>query len=312
MGSPYNYFQQAPPQEDYQSAYSRWNNYLPQTDFSSYLDPNSPDVMAYRNAISQPSGANELVGNFANSMPRMEDYNPSFMQRLGGIALGTLEGSRGGKSPYETSRNYVEEPYRRALTDWKGEGQFIDDRARLLEADKSREVKAMEFALRMKNQAAQREAGLEGARQGRVGNLAGQDIRNQNTDQALGYRAFQDEIRNNQRDRDFAQQGQYQGIVNDMNKMKLDYMREHGAQMPTTPGASKPIDPIDIEAKKTKDLEVIKEGVKREIMSDPNFAQYFNPDGTFKPELDEKTKSDVIAYIQGEFKKKMIMLQGGR
>lgn len=297
MGSPYMF----PPQEDYGSTYQRWNNYIPQNDVFSYLDPNDPEVLNYRNTIAQPSGADNMVGNFINSMPRMGEYNPSFMQRLWGIALGTLEGGRGGKSAYDISRNYVEEPYRRALADWKNEGQFIDDRARLLEADRNREIRSTEYALKVKNEAERRRVADEASRRRAVGVETGRDVANQDRDRGFDYRGFQDEIRNRQRDESLTNTRNYQGIINEMNNLKLNYMQEHGSQMPTSP--SRPVAPPDVadRAKEMEANEKITTQAKNDAMNHPVFKQYFttSEDGvvTLNPATPDNIKALISKFV---------------
>ena len=276
------------PQEDYMGTYSRWNNMLPQNDMTSYLDPNDPEIAAYRNAIAQPSGAERLVSDYTNSMPRMDSYNPSFWQRATGMGLGLLNGMQGGKNPYETAANYVEAPYKRAMGDWNNEGKFIDDRARLLEADKNREMRATEFSLKTKNAAAQKSAGLSSTRLGQVGANARADVSNQNADASREQRAKETEAR----------LGLATGNANlARERLQFDQEKYNNPKY-------KPVAPPDVtdRAREMEASSKISDRAKTDAENHPTFKQYFitSPDGTvtLNPDTPVSIKASIMKFVQ--------------
>ena len=288
--SPFQFYNPQP-QEDYAGAYSRWNNNIPSQDIPSYLDPEDPRIAAYRNALAQPSGAGELVSEYTNSMPRMEGYNPSGWQRATGAALGLLNGMQGGRNPYETAANYVEAPYRRAVTDWKGEGQFIDDRARLLEADKNREMRAAEFSMRQANDTARRKGGLDQSRVSQVVNAAGQDTRDRNADASREQSAKIAEER--------------AGVARDrlgLEQDRLNLSRERYENPKYKPTA--PPDVTD-RAREMESGNKITDQAKNDVISHPTFKQYFDivdDTVTLKPDTPPQIRDSIQKFIEARIK----------
>ena len=289
MPNPYDYSgysQSQPrfqPQEDFSSAYNRWDQMVPQGNFTSFLDPNDEDIRKLRDLYSKPSGAEGVVSEYINSMPQREDYNPSIWKRLGAFVLGTLD-----RTGYAGARNYIEEPYKNDYADWSKEGQFIDDRARLLEADKNREVKALEFGLRTKNAAEAKRFADERSRRGQVINATGQDVRNQNAD------ASREQSERIQEER-LRLAGESLGLANE----RLNLSRERYENP-----ISKPVQPPDV-TDRAREMEAgnkIIDQAKTDAENHPTFRQYFITDEEGKVHLSPETppaiKASIMKFVQ--------------
>ena len=285
MGSPFR-FPQSQPQEDMSGAYSRWMGNIPDNSITSYLDPEDERIKKLRELYAKPSGAEGVVSDYINSMPKREDYNPSIWRKLGGALIGTLE-----RTGYTGARNFIEEPYQNAYKDWGKEGQFIDDRARLLEADKNREIKATEFGLRTANETARRNAGLSSTRNGQVINAAGQDVRNQNAD------ASREQSGRIQEERlGLAREGL--GLANE----RLNLSRERYENPKYKPTA--PPDVTD-RAREMESGNKITDQAKNDVISHPTFKQYFDivdDTVTLKPDTPPEIKVSIQKFIEARIK----------
>lgn len=296
------------PNADIMSMFQRYSRDINPTDVASYLDPNDPDVMRLRDLYSQPSGANDLVSSYINEMPTREEYAPSTGRKIASFLLGTL--SRGGAS---ASQAFNEAPYMDAYKQWTDEGKFIDDRARLLEADKNREIKATEFALRQKNIQAQREAISKDRARALTGSLAGAEVRNINADEARRLQEARDK---------FSREMGEQRLSNESERLRL--AREKLEFEQNKPGSPTQLARIDREAREkikrdlqetasglglryrssTPPAEIARSIAEYEVRQDPQFSQYIkkipdpNSPGGFRYEVPDDWKDIVKRRIQ--------------
>lgn len=173
------YSQPRPRQNDYLSAYqNNARNFAPiQTE--SYLDPLDPDVVKLRNLYGRSTGSEDIVNEYMGSMPQREDYNPGLGRKLAALLLGTFSGN----NAYQAAQSHVNQPYINAYKDWEKEGSFIDDRVRLNEAERAREIKATEFGLRTKNDAARRKENEGSKYRAFLGQATGTQLRDENADE---------------------------------------------------------------------------------------------------------------------------------
>lgn len=165
------------PQSQFFNLYQQYQNRVPPIETQSYLNPEDPEILNLRNMYANPTGSTELVNSYLDRRPEREDYSPGLGRKLAAFALGALSG--GG---YNAARAHIEAPYQNAYKDWTDEGKFINDQVRLLEADRAREIKATEFGLKAKNEAARRNALSEESRRRLSSNLAGQESRDVDRD----------------------------------------------------------------------------------------------------------------------------------
>ena len=163
---------------DYLSLYqNNARNFAPiQTE--SFLDPLDPDVVKLRNLYGSPTGSEDIVNSYIGARPEREDYSPGLGRKLAAFLLGTFS----GPNAYNAAQSHIERPYLNAYKDWEKEGSFIDDRVRLNEAERAREIKATEFGLRAKNDAARRKEQEGRSFRSFLGNVTGQGVRDENAD----------------------------------------------------------------------------------------------------------------------------------
>lgn len=147
MASPYFDFGEDLESNRFLDLYSRFaggNN----LDFGQYLDPKDPDVLKYQQLSASPTGSEELISEYVGRRPTYEDYSPGLGRKMAAFLLGTFSGSPG--NAYNLAQKHLYAPYERAYTDWKGEGTGISSRARLMDAERQRELTAAKFGLQQK------------------------------------------------------------------------------------------------------------------------------------------------------------------
>ena len=86
----------------------------------------------FRKLYSSPTGAMEMYKEYLSRKPKFDD----------GWEMGILNAILGPQ--------IAGADYNRRYNEWKDEGKFIDDMARTLDADRAREIKAIEFDTRQR------------------------------------------------------------------------------------------------------------------------------------------------------------------
>ena len=278
-----------------------------------YFDPEDPRYQQYTDLAAQAPPSEGILSSFMNEMPNREDYQPSSGKKIGGFLLGMLSGMRDPSQAYRTTREFVEAPYTRALTDWNQEGKFVDDRARLADAARNRELGTLKFGLEQSSRAKRYKALDEQKAQG---------LAERTSKAATGFtgKEVDREDKQNQNEvlnslRQLALQLQQSRL--DLSREGLDFRKDQEEWDRAHPGAGrvppKPVDPLKHEAENLANEEKIKESIKERIMDDPKYSQYFDPNtGGFRPDVDPKVQKDLMDLVEGEFQKRLIVLRGGR
>ncbi len=132
------------PNSRFLDLYNRFSSQYP--DVGQYLQPDDPDIQKYQELASSPSGSEDIINEYYNSMPTREEYKPSFGRKMLATLLGTLSGRNAG----EVASSFVQRPYYEAVNEWKMQGPGALARARGEETERTRELKALEFGLKTK------------------------------------------------------------------------------------------------------------------------------------------------------------------
>ena len=141
MGSPFQF----PGDSDFMSFYHMFSQ-DPSLNFGgSYLDPNDPELQEYQKLAASPTGSEDLIRDYVGRRPSFEDYHPGTGRKLAAFLLGTLSG--GG---YNAAQKHLYAPLEQNIEDWEREGTGITSRARLLDAERQRELVAKRFGLQQK------------------------------------------------------------------------------------------------------------------------------------------------------------------
>ena len=150
MSSPYFNFLgfEEDPSSRYLDLYSRFAA-SPGTDFSQFLDPRDPDLLAYQQRSTQPTGSEELISDYVSRRPV---YDPSRGRRLAAATIAALTTGDSGDigRGYSLGQSVLRQPYERQSEEWKSEGAGISSRARLLDAERQRELAGMKYGLTTK------------------------------------------------------------------------------------------------------------------------------------------------------------------
>lgn len=151
MGSPYSF-----PGVD-SPFLNLYNQFAQNTSFGGdYLNPEDPDFQKYLELSTKPTGSENLIRDYVDRRPSYEEYNPSFGRKMAAFLLGTLSGKG-----YEGAQKHLFAPLERDIEDWEREGTGITARARLLDAERQRELTAAKYGLQAKGQAARAKAADE-------------------------------------------------------------------------------------------------------------------------------------------------------
>lgn len=134
------------PNSRFLDLYNRFSNQYP--DIGNFLQPDDPDVLAYQKLSGEPTGSEELISSYMESMPEREQYKPSFGKKMLATLIGALSGDP--SRAYATARHEVERPYTEAVQEWKMGGSNIASRARLMDAARQRELQSMKYRLQTK------------------------------------------------------------------------------------------------------------------------------------------------------------------
>ena len=278
-----------------------------------YFDPEDPRYKQYTDLAAQAPPSEGILSSFMDSMPNREDYQPSSGKKVGGFLLGMLSGMGNPGQAYKTTRDFVERPYTEALTDWNQEGKFVDDRARLSDAARNRELGTLKFGLeqssRAKRYKAQDEA--QARRLAETTSKAATGFTGKEVDRED--KQNQNEVLNSLKQ--LALQLQQSRL--DLSREGLDFRKSQETWDREHPKAGrvppKPVDPLKHETERISNEKEIRMDVNDRIKSDPKFSQYFNPEtGAFVEGIDEKTKADLLQLIEGEFQKRLIVIRGGK
>lgn len=140
MDSPiFNLFEEDP-QSRFLNLFNRFSEQSPQ--IGEYLDPNDPDLLKYQELASSPTGSENLISEYIGARPTREQYSPSIGRRMAAFLIGTLSGT-GARG----AQGFVDQPYNYAEEEWTNEGRNIASRARLIDAERNRELQALKFTL---------------------------------------------------------------------------------------------------------------------------------------------------------------------
>jgi hypothetical protein len=145
------------PNSRFLDLYNRFSSQYP--DIGNFLKPDDPDLQEYQRLSGEPTGSEDLIKNYVESMPTREQYNPSFRDKLIATALGALAGNPTAASAVVKKR--LDEPYSEAVDEWKMEGSNVGTRARLIDAERQRKLQAIKYGLQTKAGTAKSEASQE-------------------------------------------------------------------------------------------------------------------------------------------------------
>lgn len=277
-----------------------------------YFDPEDPRFQQYTDLAAQAPPSEGILSSFMDQMPNREDYQPGTGRKIGGFLLGMLSGMRDPSQAYRTTREFTEAPYTRALTDWNQEGKFVDDRARLADAARNRELGTLKFGLEQSSRAKRYKAldeekarSLAERTSGKATGFTGKEVDRENKQE-------QNAIVNSMRE--LALQLQ-QGRL-DLSREGLDFRKNQEAWDREHPKTSKPVDPLKAEVERLENTATIEEAVKDEVVNDPAWSKYFEtaPDGTIsiKANLDETTRRSIQSLIKHKLNQRILTLGGGR
>lgn len=143
------------PDSQFLNLFNRFSGQYP--DIGQFLKPDDPDLLAYQRRSTEPTGSSELINQYISRMPTHEQYEPSLGDKLKATLVGMFAGG-GPEGAYRRASEYVEEPYKEALGEWKTEGSNIATRAHLMDTERQRELAAMKLGLTTKAGAARSEA----------------------------------------------------------------------------------------------------------------------------------------------------------
>lgn len=149
MGTPYFpglFLDENDPSSRFLELFNTFGNQYP--DIGRFLQPDDPQLLEYQKLASSPTGSEELISSYLEQLPTREQYKPSFGRKMAAFALGTLSGNPATAS--EVARRHVERPYEQAIEDWKLEGSNISSRARLMDAERNRQLQAFKYGLQTK------------------------------------------------------------------------------------------------------------------------------------------------------------------
>ncbi len=141
------------PDSRFLNLYNRFSSQYP--DIGNFLEQDDPDLLAYQKMASEPTGSEEMIRSYIGRVPTREQYNPSFKQKMMATLIGSLAGDPLGS--FATARKEIQRPYSEAVDEWKMEGSNIGARARLMDAERQRQLQAMRFGLQTKTSAARNE-----------------------------------------------------------------------------------------------------------------------------------------------------------
>lgn len=176
------------PDSRFLDLYNRFSNQYDAP--GSFLQPDDPDLKAYQELSTQPTGAEDLIRNYMESMPTHEDYQPSTGRKMAAIFMGALSGNP--LAAYRTAHDYVDDPYNEALQEWKNEGSKITSQANLINADRSRQLQSMKYGLQTKDRTMRAQAA-----QGMRANAESRRLAAEVADEEKAEQARQDRLEQN-------------------------------------------------------------------------------------------------------------------
>lgn len=127
-----------------------YNRFAGSSDFSQYLQPDDPDVLAYQRRSMEPTGSEALLRDYVSRRPTYEEYEPGLGRKMASFLLGTLSGVGNPARGYEIAQQHKYMPIRQAFSDWENEGQNLPAIARTMEAERGRELAGMRYGLQTK------------------------------------------------------------------------------------------------------------------------------------------------------------------
>ena len=112
--------------------------------YRSHIESSSNDN-DFDRLYSTPTGARELYSDYLSRQPKLKGPEPGFWNWM----------------KYDDKEE--EKKYARATSEWRDEGRFIDDMARTLDADRAREIRAVEHGIAAKKSQAVQDRLIENA-----------------------------------------------------------------------------------------------------------------------------------------------------
>jgi len=126
--------------------FNRFRNQYQAPDAS--LPEDDPDVLKYRELSESPTGSESLINDYVSGRPTREQFAPDLKTKIIAFLAGTLSGEGG-----TGAEKIINRPYERAEEDWRNEGQNIASRARLIDAERQRELAGLKTVIGNKERA---------------------------------------------------------------------------------------------------------------------------------------------------------------
>lgn len=277
-----------------------------------YFDPEDPRYQQYVDLASKAPESEQIISEYVSRRPDYNQYKRSKGKMFLGGLLSSIANMGNPAGAAKMMQEFKDAPYVSAIRDYQDEGKFIDDRARLSDAARNRELGTLKFGLEQSSRAKRYKA---------LDEIAARRLAEQTAGKATGF-AGKEVDRDNKQDQNevlnsLRQLGlQLQQSRLDLSREGLNFRKEQEAwdrEHPKPGRTVKPVDPLKHEAENLANEEKIKESIKERIMDDPKYSQYFDPNtGGFRPDVDPKVQKDLMDLVEGEFQKRLIVLRGGR
>jgi hypothetical protein len=154
LGPPYLNLYDEDPESRFLNLFNTFSNQYP--NFGEFIKPDDPELLEYKRLSGEPTGSEALISDYVSNMPRDEEFKPTFGRKMAAFLLGTLSGNPAAAS--EVARRHIRRPYEEAFDEWKSEGSNISARARLMDAERARQLNALKFGLQTKARTGKDEA----------------------------------------------------------------------------------------------------------------------------------------------------------
>ncbi len=252
---------------------------------NNYFDTSWPEYQSYVTEASKPTPSEGILKSFINRMPQREEYEPSTGRKIGGFLLGMLSGYNNPSAAYKNTREFVERPYTEALMDWKNEAQFIDDRARLEDAARNRQLGTLKFGLENKARGERYRALSSEKALDFAGRTAGKSMDLTNKDEDQEFRSGQADVTNKLRKLALDLQEQRVNLSReglDFRKDQEEWDRTHPKTTNANEEAKKVRDRLQQDASglgipyrsSTPSAEIARSIAWKEVLEDPTISQY--------------------------------------
>ncbi len=99
--------------------------------------------------LEEPSASEGIVSDYISRQPRFDQYNPSRQDKLTAAVMGGIAGmNHGGEAGIKVGQEWRNKPFYNQVSDYEREGKFVDDAAKLADAQQNRKIKSAEFSMR--------------------------------------------------------------------------------------------------------------------------------------------------------------------